>query len=125
MSSGRDELNSEVEQVLRSLEQEAARLDTLPLLGVLTQNQSATSTFAALLDLGAAADQHSEPWHCPQARVRQPDQALPGRAAAHRELIRQRSALLDSSAQKIASVEQALAAGARGPNTAASRAKCA
>ena len=52
MSSGRDELNSEVEQLLRSLEQEAARLDTLPLLGVLTQNQSATSTFAALLDLG-------------------------------------------------------------------------
>ena len=59
VSSGRDELNSEVEQLLRSLEQEAARLDTLPLLGVLTQNQSATSTFAALQDslrAGHAAD---------------------------------------------------------------------
>ncbi len=111
VSSGRDELNSEVEQLLRSLEQEAARLDTLPLLGVLTQNQSATSTFAALLDLGAAADQHSEDRGIALKReFASLIKRYPAELQRTRELIRQRSALLDSSAQKIASVEQALAA---------------
>ncbi len=111
VSSGRDELNSEVEQLLRSLEQEAARLDTLPLLGVLTQNQSATSTFAALLDLGAAADQLSEDRGIALKReFASLIKRYPAELQRTRELIRQRSALLDSSAQKIASVEQALAA---------------
>jgi methyl-accepting chemotaxis protein len=110
VSSGHDELASEVEQVLRSLEQEAARLDTLPLLGVLTQNQSATSTFAALLDLGAAADQHSEDRGIALKReFASLIKRYPAELQRTRELIRQRSALLDSSAQKIASVEQALA----------------
>src|SRR5690606_18465892 len=59
VNSGRDELAAEVEQALRNLEQEARELDALPLLGVVTTAQSTASSFAALLDLNDAADQHS------------------------------------------------------------------
>lgn len=110
VSSGRDDLAGEVEQVLHNLEQEAAKLEALPLLGVEAATQSAASSFAALLELGEAADQHSEDRGIALKReLASLIKRYPAELQRTRELIRQRRALLDSSTQKIASVEQALA----------------
>jgi methyl-accepting chemotaxis protein len=110
VASGRDELASEVEQTLLNLEQDAAKLEALPLLGVLAAEQSAASNFAALLDLGAAAEQTSEDQGITLKReLISLIKRYPAELQRTRQLIRQRSELLQSSASKIDAVQQALA----------------
>ncbi|MGK9046030.1 methyl-accepting chemotaxis protein [Stutzerimonas chloritidismutans] len=110
VASGRDELASEVEQTLHNLEQDAAKLEALPLLGVLAAEQSAASNFAALLDLGDAAKQPSEDQGVALKReLTSLIKRYPAELQRTRQLIRQRSELLQSSAGKIDAVQQALA----------------
>jgi len=110
VASGRDELAGEVEQTLRQLEQSAAKIDVLPLLGVLTADQSAASSFAALLDLNDRAEQTSEDRGIALKReLAGLIKRYPAELQRTRELIRQRSELLQSSASKIDAVQQALA----------------
>ncbi|RRU76057.1 methyl-accepting chemotaxis protein [Stutzerimonas xanthomarina] len=110
VASGRDELASEVEQTLHNLEQDAAKLEALPLLGVLAAEQSAASNFAALLDLGDAAKQTSEDQGVALKReLTSLIKRYPAELQRTRQLIRQRSELLQSSAGKIDAVQQALA----------------
>jgi len=110
VASGRDELASEVEQTLHNLEQDAAKLEALPLLGVLAAEQSAVSNFAALLDLGDAAKQTSEDQGVALKReLTSLIKRYPAELQRTRQLIRQRSELLQSSAGKIDAVQQALA----------------
>ena len=110
VASGRDELANDVEQTLRNLEQGAARLDALPLLGVVAAEQSAASNFAALLDLGGANDQASEDKGVALKReLASLIKRYPAELQRTRQLIRQRSELLESSAHKIDAVQQALA----------------
>ncbi len=110
VSSGRDELTGEVEQTLHNLEQEAAKLEALPLLGVEATGQSAASSFAALLNLGSATDQSSEDRGIALKReFASLIKRYPAELQRTRQLIRQRSELLDSSTRKISAVQQALA----------------
>jgi len=110
VASGRDELASEVEQTLHNLEQDAAKLEALPLLGVLAAEQSAASNFAALLDLGDAAKRTSEDQGVALKReLTSLIKRYPAELQRTRQLIRQRSELLQSSAGKIDAVQQALA----------------
>ncbi|WP_313505550.1 methyl-accepting chemotaxis protein [Stutzerimonas kunmingensis] len=110
VASGRDELASEAEQTLHNLEQDAAKLEALPLLGVLAAEQSAASNFAALLDLGDAAKQTSEDQGVALKReLTSLIKRYPAELQRTRQLIRQRSELLQSSAGKIDAVQQALA----------------
>ncbi|WP_313525397.1 methyl-accepting chemotaxis protein [Stutzerimonas kunmingensis] len=110
VASGRDELASEVEQTLHNLEQDAAKLEALPLLGVLAAEQSAVSNFTALLDLGDAAKQTSEDQGVALKReLTSLIKRYPAELQRTRQLIRQRSELLQSSAGKIDAVQQALA----------------
>jgi methyl-accepting chemotaxis protein/F0F1-type ATP synthase membrane subunit b/b' len=110
VSSGRDELADEVDQALRQLEQSAAKLDTLPLLGVLAGTQSAASSFAALLDLGEATEQAREDLGIALKReLTGLIKRYPAELQRTRQLIRQRSDLLESGARKIDAVQQALA----------------
>ncbi len=110
VASGRDELASEVEQTLHNLEQDAAKLEALPLLGVLAAEQSAASNFAALLDLGDAAKRTREDQGVALKReLTSLIKRYPAELQRTRQLIRQRSELLQSSAGKIDAVQQALA----------------
>ncbi|MCQ4294007.1 methyl-accepting chemotaxis protein [Pseudomonas stutzeri] len=110
VASGRDELASEVEQALHQLEQSAAKIDGLPLLGVVAAEKSAASNFAALLDLGDAANQASEDKGIALKReLSSLIKRYPAELQRTRQLIRQRNELLESSARKINAVQQALA----------------
>ena len=108
--SGRDELAGEVEQTLRQLEHSAAKIDALPLLGVLTADPSAANSFAALLDLNDRAEQTREDGGIALKReLVGLIKRYPAELQRTRQLIRQRSELLQSSASKINAVQQALA----------------
>ncbi|MCW8155156.1 methyl-accepting chemotaxis protein [Stutzerimonas stutzeri] len=110
VASGRDELASDVEKTLHQLEQAAAKLDALPLLGILAADQSAASSFAALLDLGDAGEQASEDRGIALKReFASLIKRYPAELQRTRQLIGQRSELLESSARKIDAVQQALA----------------
>jgi methyl-accepting chemotaxis protein len=111
VSSGRDELATEVEQALQALGEEASKLDSLPLLGIATEQRSGASAFAALLDLD---DQPQGPTSEDQGISLKRDllaliKRYPGELQRTRELILQRSELLASSEQKIAALQRALA----------------
>ncbi|AHY41477.1 methyl-accepting chemotaxis protein [Stutzerimonas decontaminans] len=110
VASGRDELASDVEKTLHQLEQAAAKLDALPLLGILAADQSAASSFAALLDLGDAGKQASEDRGIALKReFASLIKRYPAELQRTRQLIGQRSELLESSVRKIDAVQQALA----------------
>ncbi|WP_273527172.1 methyl-accepting chemotaxis protein [Pseudomonas sp.] len=111
VGSGRDELAGEVEQALQGLQQEVGRLDALPLLDVAAEQKSAASSFAALLELdGSANQQQAEDRGIALKReLASLTKRYPAELQRTRELIRQRSELHDSSARKVAAVQQALA----------------
>ncbi len=110
VSTGRDELAGDVAQTLRNLKQEAEALDALPLLGVESADHSAASNFAALLDLGDAAERTTEDRGISLKReLASLIKRYPAELQRTRQLIRQRSELLESSARKIDAVQQALA----------------
>ncbi|MGE4407305.1 MAG: methyl-accepting chemotaxis protein [Pseudomonas sp.] len=111
VSSGRDALAGEVEQALHALEQEASHLDALPLLGVLAAQQSTASSFAALLELDNDSEQQSseDRGTALKREFASLVKRYPAELERTRQLIRQRSELLDSSARRVAAVQQALA----------------
>ncbi len=111
VSSGRDELAGEVEQALHALQQEASRLDALPLLGVLAAQQSTASSFAALLELDNDTGQQSseDRGTALKRELASLVKRYPAELERTRQLIRQRGELLDSSARRVAAVQQALA----------------
>ena len=110
VSSGRDELATEVEQALQALGEEAMTLDSLPLLGVATEQRTGASAFAAMLDLGDQQELASEDLGIALKRdLLGLVKRYPAELQRTRELIRQRSELLASSEQKIAALQRALA----------------
>ncbi|AHL76860.1 chemotaxis protein [Stutzerimonas stutzeri] len=110
VSSGQDELAIEVEQALQALGKEADTLDALPLLGVASAQRSGASAFAALLDLGEQQEQASEDQGVALKReLLGLINRYPAELQRTRELIRQRSELMASSEQKIATLQRALA----------------
>jgi len=111
VSSGQDELAMDVNQALQALGKEADALDTLPLLGIATEQRTGAGAFAALLNL-----EQEQP---EQARE---DQGIalkrellglikryPAELQRTREQIQQRSELMTASAQKVAALQLALA----------------
>ncbi|MFL9814493.1 methyl-accepting chemotaxis protein [Stutzerimonas sp. VN223-3] len=111
VSSGRDDLAAEVEQALQALGKEAAALNTLPLLGIATEQRSGGSAFAALLDLNN--QEQKQPDEDQGIAIKRDLSSLikryPAELQRTRALIRQRSELMTSSEQKIASLQLALA----------------
>ncbi|GAB6388219.1 methyl-accepting chemotaxis protein [Stutzerimonas marianensis] len=111
VNSGRDELASEVEQALAGLGQEVERIESLPLLGVVSEQRSGASAFAAMLDLDSEATASSEDGGV--ALKRELSSLLkryPAELQRTRDLIRQRSDLATSSAERIAGLQGALSA---------------
>lgn len=111
VNSGRDDLAAEVEQALQALGKEAAALNALPLLGIATEQRSGASAFAALLDLDD--QEQKQPAEDQGIAIKRDLSSLikryPAELQRTRELIRQRSELMTSSEQKIASLQLALA----------------
>lgn len=112
VNTGQDELATEVEQALQALDQEATRLQSLPLLGVAEMEQTNAPSFADLLGLDQQnVQQASEDTGI--ALKRELSSLLkryPAELERTRQLIRERSALIDQSMAKMAALQQALAA---------------
>ena len=110
VSSGRDELASEVEQQLQSLGREAARLQDLPLLGIATEAVASTPSFADLLELDSASEQKAS--EDTGIALKRELSSLLNRYPAELErtlsLIRERQALALRSMQKVNALQQAL-----------------
>lgn len=111
VSSGKDELATDMQQALQALSHEAEALDALPLLGVTNEQPSGASAFAALLELGTQPGEASSE---DQAIALKRDlrgliKRYPGELQRTRELIAQRGELMASSTRRIAALQQALA----------------
>ncbi|HAB63342.1 MAG TPA: chemotaxis protein [Pseudomonas sp.] len=109
-ASGNGELAAEVEQALQAITKEAQTLQALPLLGVASAQTSGASTFAALLDLDEQAPAQTTE---DQGIAFKRDLAsllkrYPGELQRTRGLIEQRLKLMDSTEQKVASLQMAL-----------------
>ena len=109
VSSSRDELASEVEQALAGLTQEVERIGSLPLLGVVTEQRSGASAFAAMLDLDSeAADSSEDEGVAFKRELSSLLKRYPAELQRTRDLIRQRSELATSSAERIAGLQDSL-----------------
>lgn len=109
-SSGQDALVADVEQALQGLSKAAATLDALPLLGVMTEQASGASAFAALLDLEVKADTQTaeDRGGALKRELSGLLKRFPGELERTRSLIQQRIALMDSTQQKVANMQAAL-----------------
>ncbi len=111
-ASSQNVLAAEAEQALQSLEREIATLAALPLLGIITKQQSGSSTFAALLDL-QGQDQTEQASEDQGISLKRDIAGLlkryPAELGRTQALIGQRSQLMASSQQRIATLQQALA----------------
>lgn len=111
VSSGQDALAVDVDQALQALGKEADALDTLPLLGIATEQRTGAGAFAALLNLEREQpEQASED----QGIALKRDllgliKRYPAELQRTREQIQQRSELMTASAQKVAALQLALA----------------
>jgi len=111
VSSGQDALAMDVDQALQALGKEADALDTLPLLGIATEQRTGAGAFAALLNLEREQpEQASED----QGIALKRDllgliKRYPAELQRTREQIQQRSELMTASAQKVAALQLALA----------------
>ncbi len=109
-ASGNDELAAEVEQALHAITKEAQTLQALPLLGVASEQKSGASTFAALLDLAeqAPAQTAEDQGIAFKRDLSSLLKRYPGELQRTRGLIEQRLKLMDSTEQKVASLQMAL-----------------
>jgi methyl-accepting chemotaxis protein len=110
VSSGRSELAGDVERELNTLTQQAAALDTLPLLGV-ADSAAAGNSFADLLGLAGDGEQQQAE---DQGIALKRDFAslvkrYPAELSRTRALIQQRAELTSTSAARIEQLQQALA----------------
>ncbi|MFZ2320551.1 MAG: methyl-accepting chemotaxis protein, partial [Pseudomonas sp.] len=112
VSSGRSELRSEVEHELSQLNQQAQRLNDLPLLGVSAQKSDDSTDFSALLGLDSEAS--SQPVEDQGIALKREFSSLlqryPGELQRTRALIEQRQQLAGSTQAKVGALQQALAA---------------
>lgn len=109
-ASGNGELAAEVEQALQAITKEAQTLQALPLLGVASAQTSGASTFAALLDLDeqAPAQTAEDQGIAFKRDLSSLLKRYPGELQRTRGLIEQRLKLMDSTEQKVASLQMAL-----------------
>ena len=109
-ASGNDELAAEVEQALHAITKEAQTLQALPLLGVASEQKSGASTFAALLDLDeqAPAQTAEDQGIAFKRDLSSLLKRYRGELQRTRGLIEQRLKLMDSTEQKVASLQMAL-----------------
>ncbi|MGR6586655.1 methyl-accepting chemotaxis protein [Stutzerimonas zhaodongensis] len=109
-ASGNDELAAEVKQALQAITKEAQTLQALPLLGVASEQKSGASTFAALLDLDeqAPAQTAEDQGIAFKRDLSSLLTRYPGELQRTRGLIEQRLKLMDSTEQKVASLQIAL-----------------
>lgn len=109
-ASGQDELAAEVEQALKAISNEAQTLEALPLLGVSSEQKSAATTFAALLDLDEQAP--TQPAEDQGIALKRDLSSLltryPGELQRTRGLIEQRLTLWNRTEQNVASLQTAL-----------------
>jgi methyl-accepting chemotaxis protein len=112
VSSGNSELAADVEREVAALSQQAAALDTLPLLGVTDDNASGADTFAAMMGLAGNGEENKAEDR--GVALKRDLASLLGRYPAElkrtRELIERRTQLARVSGEKIAALHQALAA---------------
>ena len=112
VSSGRSELRGEVEHELSQLNQQAQRLNELPLLGVSAQTSDASTDFSALLGLDSEAG--SQPAEDQGIALKREFSSLlqryPGELQRTQALIEQRQQLTGSTQAKVGALQQALAA---------------
>ena len=112
VSSGRSELRSEVEHELSQLNQQAQRLNDLPLLGVSAQKSDDSTDFSALLGLDSEAS--SQPAEDQGIALKREFSSLlqryPAELQRTRALIEQRQQLAGSTQAKVGALQQALAA---------------
>ncbi|HSC82154.1 MAG TPA: methyl-accepting chemotaxis protein, partial [Pseudomonas sp.] len=112
VSSGRSELAEDVQRELHALDRQAKVLDGLPLLGVTASGESETNNFAAML--GLASDDSAQQAEDQGIALKRDFASLltryPGELERTRALIEQRSNLARNSEEKVASLQQALAA---------------
>ncbi|MEK1905556.1 MAG: methyl-accepting chemotaxis protein [Pseudomonas sp.] len=112
VSSGRSELADDLQRELTALGQQAASLDALPLLGVSGSSESGASSFAAMM--GLASDDTQQQAEDKGIALKRDFASLltryPGELARTRTLIEQRSGLARNTEEKVASLQQALAA---------------
>ncbi len=109
-SSGRDELAADVEQTLQALSREADALEALPLLGIAGERRTGASAFAALLDLEGEQPEHAgeNQGIALKRELLGLIKRYPAELQRTRDLIRQRSALMASSEQKVTALQHAL-----------------
>ncbi len=112
VASGQNALATEAEQALQRLGETVATLQALPLLDIATEQQSGSSTFAALLNLQISehSEQASEDKGISLKRnIASLVKRYPEELRRTQELVGQRSQLLVSSEERIATLQQALA----------------
>ncbi len=111
VSSGRAELAEEVEREVRLIRAQAQVIDALPLLGVTRAAESDANDFAALMGLQAEASAQQE--DVAVALKRELQSLLtryPAELQRTREQIERRSTLAATTAERLAAVQQAIAA---------------
>jgi len=109
VSSGRSELASDVEREVANIRAQAGQLDSLPLLGVTTNSDSAGDDFAALMGLENLDKAVAE--DAGIALKRELNSLLgryPAELARTRELIQKRTELSNTTHVKTADVQQAI-----------------
>lgn len=112
VSSGRSELRSEVEHELSQLNQQAQRLNDLPLLGVSAKKSDDSTDFGALL--GLDSETSSQPEEDQGIALKREFSSLlqryPAELQRTRTLIEQRQELAGSTQAKVGALQEALAA---------------
>nr|WP_286786186.1 MULTISPECIES: methyl-accepting chemotaxis protein [Pseudomonas] len=113
VGSGREELGEDVERELAALDAQAKRIDALPLLGVATQEDSAGSSFAALM--GLDAPEASQPPVEDRGIALKRElagllQRYPAELGRTRALIQRRGELATETQEKVLALQNALAA---------------
>jgi methyl-accepting chemotaxis protein len=112
VGSAREELAEDVERELAALDAQAKRIDALPLLGVAAQEDSAGSSFAALMGLDADASQApaEDRGIALKRELAGLLQRYPAELGRTRELIQRRSELASETQEKVGALQTALAA---------------
>jgi len=112
VGSGREELGEDVERELAALDSQAKRIDALPLLGVATREDSAGSSFAALMGLDAEAGQApaEDRGIALKRELAGLLQRYPAELGRTRALIQRRGELAAETRERVGALQNALAA---------------
>ncbi len=102
--------SSDAELALQSLDKTMATLDALPLLGVMSEQASGASTFAALLDLETSTSEQTteDRGTALKRELASLIKRYPGELQRTRALIEQRAQLMLATGQRVAALQSAL-----------------